>query len=730
MEMKGSHEGSLLMASLQKDYSTLKDSMDVDLSKDIQIAARKIAYAMNVEVPNVILPPYVKIIYTNFSHVRTLAITLIMVLTFFERPWWCYERPNECARLDVYMNSGIPFLPFEVTDVAQLVCLGWLLFDLFLRYKIVGKAGFSEGPFLAQAIVIVISLADTAFALFVPAFRDALFFSPFLRPFLFVLMFATVRATMWQIIKIIPIIFELLVLLLLLLITAAWFGLILFFDQEHLGRNYFGSFGDALLNLFIFLTTANSPDVRMPVYYQHRSSVIFFIVYLVIGLYFILPFIFSTVYNNYKTILEQTEQYYVMRRKKALLAAFHQLARGQDGLVDLDWVAVLLVELGKYSSKISMAIDERSQRMIAELDADHDGKLDEYEFLQLFTNVLHLQIAHNQVGEVEIDPVNTEEEEVKISATKRTFHYLSGMHNNFMMNSPFCRKLRAVIFHPYFEYSIDVLLVLNGVFFAFQTYFFVTGRYDRSAQWHWSLGEWFFTLLWTLEMVAKMFLMGLRGYASNPKNLFDATITIIGLLASVLSELDLVGNKLVRIIMIFRSLRLLRLFSRMKKFRMIFATLIQLIPIFIALLGVLVFQYYVFGLIGIRLFGGLLNTEHPMLHGTAYEAASYFPNNFNDFGSTCVTLFDLMVINNWFIYMDAVALVTNEASRIYFFLFWFFTNLLTLNLLVANILDAVSNQLDKIKDADAAANADEAPVPRPKSPPSLSPETLKTSPPS
>jgi hypothetical protein len=61
--------------------------------------------------------------------------------------------------------------------------------------------------------------------------------------------------------------------------------------------------------------------------------------------------------------------------------------------------------------------------------------------------------------------------------------------------------------------------------------------------------------------------------------------------------------------------------------------------------------------------------------------------------------------------MDAVALVTNEASRIFFFLFWFFTNLLTLNLLVANILDAVSAQLDKIKEADSKASeeADQLP---------------------
>ena len=53
--------------------------------------------------------------------------------------------------------------------------------------------------------------------------------------------------------------------------------------------------------------------------------------------------------------------------------------------------------------------------------------------------------------------------------------------------------------------------------------------------------------------------------------------------------------------------------------------------------------------------------------------------------------------------MDAVALVTNEASKLFFFLFYFFTNILTLNLLVANILDAVSGQLTKIREQEAQA---------------------------
>ncbi len=50
-----------------------------------------------------------------------------------------------------------------------------------------------------------------------------------------------------------------------------------------------------------------------------------------------------------------------------------------------------------------------------------------------------------------------------------------------------------------------------------------------------------------------------------------------------------------------------------------------------------------------------------------------------------------------FIYMDAIAFLTHEASRLFFFLFWFFTNVLTLNLLIANILDVVSTQIEKTK---------------------------------
>ncbi len=137
--------------------------------------------------------------------------------------------------------------------------------------------------------------------------------------------------------------------------------------------------------------------------------------------------------------------------------------------------------------------------------------------------------------------------------------------------------------------------------------------------------------------------------------------------------MSLVSKRWTRVVLVLRTLRLIRLFSNIRRFRVIFASALQLVPVFSALFGtpppkatrtnntnltvamyvcvcagVLVFQYFFFGLIAVRLFGGLIYVGAPELKGSAFEAGFYFPNSFNDFGSTCVVLFDLMVVNNWY----------------------------------------------------------------------------------
>lgn len=65
----------------------------------------------------------------------------------------------------------------------------------------------------------------------------------------------------------------------------------------------------------------------------------------------------------------------------------------------------------------------------------------------------------------------------------------------------------------------------------------------------------------------------------------------------------------------------------------------------------------------------------------------YYLNNFANLFVSGVTLFELTVVNNWFIIMDAYASVTNTYSRMYFMLFYLFT-MVVLTIVVASVLEA------------------------------------------
>ena len=74
------------------------------------------------------------------------------------------------------------------------------------------------------------------------------------------------------------------------------------------GFIYFRTPSMGLYNMFICLTTANFPDVMLPAYNENRFYCLFFIGYLMFGLYFLQNLILAMIFDNYKKRVYEKEE--------------------------------------------------------------------------------------------------------------------------------------------------------------------------------------------------------------------------------------------------------------------------------------------------------------------------------------------------------------------------------------------------------------------------------------
>ena len=66
------------------------------------------------------------------------------------------------------------------------------------------------------------------------------------------------------------------------------------------GLEYFGSMSMSLASMFTLMTTANFPDVMLPAYNKDFFSVLFFGIYLLVGLFFLLNLLLAIVFGKFK----------------------------------------------------------------------------------------------------------------------------------------------------------------------------------------------------------------------------------------------------------------------------------------------------------------------------------------------------------------------------------------------------------------------------------------------
>nr|XP_045228225.1 two pore channel protein 2 isoform X4 [Macaca fascicularis] len=456
--------------------------------------------------------------------------------------------------------------------------------------------------------------------------------------------------------------------------------------QDRERRTYFQNLPESLTSLLVLLTTANNPDVMIPAYSKNRAYAIFFIVFTVIGSLFLMNLLTAIIYSQFRGYLMKSLQTSLFRRRLGTRAAFEVLSStaGEGGAFP-QAVGVKPQNLLQVLQKVQLD-GSHKQAMMEKVRSYGSVPLSADEFQKLF-NELDRSVVKEHPPRPEYQ-------------------------------SPFLQSAQFVFGHYYFDYlgnlialanlvSICVFLVLDADVLPVERDDFVLGILNCV-----------FIVYYLLEMLLKVFALGLRGYLSYPSNVFDGLLTIV-LLVLEISTLavyrlprpgwrpEMLGllslwdmTRMLNMLIVFRFLRII---PSMKPMAVVASTVVGLVQNMRAFGGILVVVYYEFAVIGINLFRGVVvappgNSSLASANGSApcgsFEQLEYWANNFDDFAAALVTLWNLMVVNNWQVLLDAYRRYSGPWSKIYFVLWWLVSSVIWVNLFLALILENFLHKWD------------------------------------
>jgi len=92
-------------------------------------------------------------------------------------------------------------------------------------------------------------------------------------------------------------------------------GYTIFNDARYIDpAGYFKDIPTTIFNVYVLFTTSNFPDIMFPFWKVSNLSAIYFVGFLLIGLYMLLNLMLAVFYNSYKTRIEaKISKYDAMR---------------------------------------------------------------------------------------------------------------------------------------------------------------------------------------------------------------------------------------------------------------------------------------------------------------------------------------------------------------------------------------------------------------------------------
>ncbi|XP_077460813.1 two pore segment channel 3 isoform X1 [Stigmatopora argus] len=576
-------------------------------------------------------------------------------------------------------------LPPWATMLAELLCLHVFALRLLHYAKVIPSDKFWKDPKNICIIgVLALTLTDMIiYGALRAAGVDSPRWSRVLRPLLLVNVTEgrQLRRAFRSIRNALPQIFSVFLLFIFSILIFSLMALKLFGKRGLKtadGAPYFSNYADAVFDLYVLVTTANSPDVMMPAYNAGSAFVIFFIVYILVNTYIFMSVFLAVVFNNYKKYLKEEVRQMVRAKRRKMARAFAVLREpaedGEPRVSHAVWkrlVRLVQPDIGDARAELLWSVSDDGRR----------GSVGRAAFAQL------------------CDLLN-----IPVIALKSRPHPLGRLCPAFYRSTA-SRLLRRLVRHRAFALAYDVIIAINAVFIGLD-------EDDPDV----ANSEWAFLALYVLEILLKLYVIEPRSFFSRHSfwNWFDAVIVAFALVATVVNAaLESSGaytsRQILDIVLILRVLRLVRVVDSVQRFRAIVNTLIRIGPAVLTFAQLILVVYYVFAVVGMELFKGQVrffsdpdapgraDCGNALLRGSAFAKLQYCKNNFNDVLSSFVLLLELTVVNQWHVLSGGFAAVTHKTARIYFVLFHVTVVIVIINIFVAFVLEAffLEYSLDK-----------------------------------
>ncbi|KAG0562969.1 hypothetical protein KC19_9G186300 [Ceratodon purpureus] len=615
--------------------------------------------------------------YIRLDFLWDLNLAALLLLNFFEVPLWCKGSfSNPCGDREKFFLGGFPYLTRYESLIFETVILLILGVSTFFPIVIIGNKLFWKNKLdLARASLFLILALDTVVnAIYVipSGFIVSLPFrlAPYLRVALVIVNTRGLRDCVRTLVGVIPEFVDIAALLGLYLLFSSWLAYVLFEDTVQ-GNIVFTTYSTTLYQMSILFTTSNNPDVWLPAYKSSRFTSLFFILYILFGVYFIMNLILAVVYDSFKGQLAKLLINEEDKRQRVLGAAFSLLDDQRRGYLDARQCAKLFGELNKYRTLPKIADDDMEAVFYA-LDDSGDLKINRAEFADLCSAIA---LKFDKAEE------------------PSWFEQYPAFYNSDTLN-----YVKTFVRSRVFEKVVIGMLLINAVAVFIETTLDIE---DSSSQRFWQDIEFFLGWLYVVEMLLKVLVYGFNNYWRSLQNQFDFIITVtivVAETAAFISPTDLPffsNEEWIRYLLICRLLRLTRLLVLVERYKVMVSTFFKLIPNLMPYLGIVFCLMCLFCSLGVHLFGGLVYAGNPILEGTTMFENDYLLQNFNDFQSGMVTLFDLLIMGNWQIWMDSYTTLTGKWWTIFFFWgFYVIAVLFLLNLIVAFVLEAFFSEME------------------------------------